>query len=191
MSLYKDSAYWTCWRVCWTCSNHGRWLLERSTCASRCFLFHTTKIIGFLSVVQCNYVLLWAHICIHIAIPLWPIRKLFSRVTTKFHQFRIREVVKKQTFYGQADRKRWPPLLRSAFRDFFSVLLTLYYDVICSETDLTREKCNAIPPLIAAHDHLHEAGPLTTTKRAWKLQFWDPSQWEKNVYSVKESNFNE
>ena len=144
MSLYKDSAYRTCWRVCWTCSNHGRWLLERSTCASRCFLFHTTKIIGFLSVVQCNYVLFWAHIGIHIAVQLWPIRKLFSRVTTKFHQFRIREVVKKQTFYGQADRKRWPPLLRSAFRDFF-VRLAWDYDYMWLELDFTQGKSHFNP----------------------------------------------
>ena len=52
-------------------------------------------------------------------------------------------------------------------------------------------------------NHLQEAGPsgslfargrpliLTTTKRAWKMHFWDPLQWDKCVLSVKESNFNE
>ena len=52
-------------------------------------------------------------------------------------------------------------------------------------------------------DHLQEASPsgssfarcrpliLTTTKRAWKMHFWGPSQWDKCVLSVKASNFNE
>ena len=31
---------------------------------------------------------------------------------------------------------------------------------------------------------------VTTTKRAWKMQFWDPSQSVKMFLNVKESNFN-
>ena len=39
-----------------------------------------------------------------------------------------------------------PPFLRSAFCDLFlCVLLTLYYDYICSETDFTQEKVNFYP----------------------------------------------
>ena len=62
---------------------------------------------------------------------------------------------------------------------FFGVLLTLYYDYMCSETDFTQKKSismqlleSPIPPLTAAalrmiickrpvspDDHLQEAGP--------------------------------
>ena len=50
---------------------------------------------------------------------------------------------KQRIFYGQADRKRLtppgpPPLTVS----FFGVLLTLYYDCMCSEMDFTPEKSN-------------------------------------------------
>ena len=51
---------------------------------------------------------------------------------------------KKRTFYGQADRNRWPPSppppLRSAFRHIFVVRLTSDIDYMCSETDFTPEK---------------------------------------------------
>ena len=66
---------------------------------------------------------------------------------------------KKPIFYGQADRNRLTPPLRSAFCEFFfGVLFILDYDSRCSETDFTQEKsifmqlqeC-PIPPLTAAH----------------------------------------
>ena len=71
-----------------------------------------------------------------------------------------------------------------------------------------------IPPLTAAalrmiickrpappDDHLQEAGPsgssfargrpliLTTTKRAWKMHFWDPSQWDKMCFECQRIKF--
>ena len=46
-----------------------------------------------------------------------------------------------------------PPPLRSAFWDFFCVLLTLYYHYVCSETDFTQEKG------VFLDDHLQEASP--------------------------------
>ena len=44
---------------------------------------------------------------------------------------------KQRIFYGQADRKRLTPPLTVSF---FGVLLTLYYDCMCSEIDFTPEK---------------------------------------------------
>ena len=46
---------------------------------------------------------------------------------------------KQRIFYGQADRKRLTPPLTVSF---FGVLLTLYYDCMCSEMDFTPEKSN-------------------------------------------------
>ena len=54
------------------------------------------------------------------------------------------------------------------------------------------------PPL---DDHLQEAGPsewsfargrpliLTSTKRAWRMHFWDPSQWDKMCFECQRIKF--
>ena len=40
--------------------------------------------------------------------------------------------------------------------------------------------------------HLQEAGPhFDNHEKGLKMHCWDPSQWDKICYSVKESNFNE
>ena len=60
----------------------------------------------------------------------------------------IGEVVKKRIFYNQADRKRLPPPsppYGQLFVNFFGVLLTLYYDYMCSQTDFAQEKGNFRP----------------------------------------------
>ena len=61
---------------------------------------------------------------------------------TKVFPNNFRQLIKKRIFYGQADRKRRPPLppLQLAFCDFFGVLLTLYYDYMSSEAYFTQEK---------------------------------------------------
>ena len=55
------------------------------------------------------------------------------------------EDVKNRIFYGQTDRKRLPPLLRSAFCEFFGAFFILNYDSMCSETDFAQEKSDFHP----------------------------------------------
>ena len=99
----------------------------------------------------------------------------------------------------QADHKRWPPPFTVSFCDFiFGVLLTLYYDYMCSETDFTQEKVNfhatiGIPNSTSycccpPDDHLQEAGPSLWQPRKGhkKCIFETPHNEIKCVLSVKE-----
>ena len=63
---------------------------------------------------------------------------------TKIHVW-IEGRNKKRIFYGRADRKRLPPLSRSAFCEFFGAFFILYYDSMCSETDFTQGKSHFRP----------------------------------------------
>ena len=93
MSLQKGT------QVCWTCSDLGGWLLERWTCASRCLLLHTIKITAFHAVVQCDNVLLWAFICLNLAVKRRALLELYAQVTIirKSHHFQKKSLTWKPT----------------------------------------------------------------------------------------------
>ena len=54
----------------------------------------------------------------------------------------VKKGVKKQIFYGQADRKRLPPPTPpyGQLWNFFWCVFILDYDSMCSEMDFTQEK---------------------------------------------------
>ena len=56
----------------------------------------------------------------------------------------LSEALKKRIFYGQADRKGFPPLppYDQLFVNFFMCFFILDYDSMCSETDFSQEKVN-------------------------------------------------
>ena len=81
---------------------------------------------------------------------------------------------------------------------FVGVLLILYCDYVFSERDFTQENVNFYAISGIANSSSYCCCPsfargwpliLTTTKRAWKMHFWDPSQWDKMCFECQRIKF--
>ena len=104
--------------------------------------------------------------------------------------FKSRE---KWYFFGQADRKGWPPTHSPYSSWFFCARLTWEYDYMCSETDFTQEKSHFHPTARIPNSSLLLAAALSKIvsgiAEAWKLHFRDPSQWEKMCFEYQRIKF--
>ena len=100
-------------------------------------------------------------------------------------------------FYGQADRKRWPPPFPppppygQLFVIFFGVHLTLEYDYKCSETDFTQEIISAPHCLLLLCASVTEwsNSDIAGSLRTWKMHFWDSSQENKMCFEYQKYMF--
>ena len=108
----------------------------------------------------------------------------------------IKESRKKQIFQGQADRKRLPPL-RSAFCDFLCVFFWPYIMILCvlhKKKPISIQLLESpIPPLTAAALRMiickRPAPQFNNQERAWKMHFWDSSQWDKMCFECQRIKF--
>ena len=103
-------------------------------------------------------------------------------------------------FYGQADRKRFPPPLTVSFLLIFWVcFFILEYDSMCSETDFTQEKShfqrtsripNSSLLFAAARSQNHGTAVYRRRFRHEKCIFEAPHNEIRCVLGIKESKFN-
>ena len=90
-----------------------------------------------------------------------------------------------------------PPPLRSAFCEFCLFFFWPHIMIICVLIRILYKKKSIsmqllesqIPPLIAAAHRMIICKRLATHfdnhKRAWKMHFWDPSQWDKMCFECQ------
>ena len=73
-------------------------------------------------------------------------------------------------------------------RCFWPQIMNLYFRTYMFWNGFYTRKSNFLD------NHLQEAGPsrwsFTTMKRAWKMHFWDHSQWDKTCFEYQRIKFN-
>ena len=109
------------------------------------FTNHSPKLPYLSNCITLVKIFFWKHRVNFVHYVLLPTEQAETYLKIYYLTHILRRVVKKKQriFYDQAECKRLlSPPLRSAFCDFFGVLLTLYYDCMCSEMDFTPEKSN-------------------------------------------------
>ena len=108
------------------------------------FTNHSPKLPYLSNCITLVKIFFWKHRVNFVHYVLLPTEQAETYLKIYYLTHILRRDVKKNNGYFTVRLivSVYPPPLQSAFCNFFCVLLTLYYDCMCSEMDFTPEKSN-------------------------------------------------